>query len=83
MHTKRRRSCPPDSWLIRILMLITLGFGMPAILLAQIDQGTITGTVTDTSGAVVPNAQVSLTENDTGLVLKSNTNKTAGTSFRR
>ncbi len=36
---------------------------------AQLDQGTITGVVTDTSGAVVPNADVTLTSTDTGLVL--------------
>jgi hypothetical protein len=39
------------------------------------DQGTITGTVTDPSGAVVPEAKVTLTENDTGLVLQSVANK--------
>jgi hypothetical protein len=39
------------------------------------NQGTISGTVTDPSGAVVPDAKVTLTENDTGLVLQSVANK--------
>jgi hypothetical protein len=38
---------------------------------SQADQGAITGTVTDPTGAVVPNAQVTVTSADTGLVLKS------------
>jgi hypothetical protein len=42
---------------------------------AQVDQGTITGTVTDPTGAVVPNAQITLTNTDTGLVLTSTTNQ--------
>ncbi len=75
MQTIHRRNFPPGSWLIQLTMLLALWVGLPSILLAQIDQGTITGTVTDSTGAVVPNAQVILTENDTGLVLKSTTNK--------
>ncbi|MGH9586916.1 MAG: TonB-dependent receptor domain-containing protein [Acidobacteriaceae bacterium] len=38
------------------------------------DQGTITGVVQDNSGAVIPNAQVTLTNTDTGLVLQRRTN---------
>ncbi len=75
MQTLHRLTFPPGSWLIQLTMLLALWVGLPSILLAQIDQGTITGTVTDTTGAVVPNAQVILTENDTGLALKSTTNK--------
>jgi hypothetical protein len=40
----------------------------------QVDQGTITGVVQDTSGAVVPNADVILTNTDTSLTLKARTN---------
>ncbi len=42
---------------------------MPAI--AQVDQGTITGTVSDTSGAVIPGAQVTLISNDTGFTVNA------------
>lgn len=40
---------------------------------AQLDQGTITGVVQDSSGAVVSGAQVILTNTDTGLVLQTKT----------
>ena len=75
MNRSRRCSFPPPSWLVQFTVLVTIFIGLPLTLLAQIDQGTITGTVSDSSGSVVPNAQITLTENDTGLVLKSTTNK--------
>ena len=41
---------------------------------AQIANGTITGRLTDISGAIVPGAQVTLIKADTGLTLKTQTN---------
>jgi len=41
---------------------------------AQVDQGTITGSVQDSSGAVLVNAHVTLTNADTGLTLERDTN---------
>jgi hypothetical protein len=38
---------------------------------AQVDQGTITGVVQDNTGAVIPGAQITLTDTDTGLVLQN------------
>jgi hypothetical protein len=40
---------------------------------AQVDEGSITGVVTDTTGAVVPNAKVTLVNTDQGLTLETNT----------
>src|SRR5438270_9589798 len=53
------------------IALIMVGGFLPATapLYAQVDQGSVTGTVTDTSGAVIPNATVTLTDNGTGLTL--------------
>lgn len=58
---------------IRITLTIGLLTGGSA-LFAQTDQGTITGTITDPQGAVVPNAQVALTNVETSLVLRRATN---------
>jgi len=55
-------------------LTIVLIFGGSAIW-AQTNQGTITGTVTDPQGAVVPNAQVVLTQTGTGFVLTQKTNR--------
>ncbi len=52
-----------------LCLCLTIFAATPAF--SQADQGAITGTVTDSTGAVVPNAQVSVTSADTGLVLKS------------
>ena len=41
---------------------------------AQVDQGTITGAVQDTSGAVIPGADVTLTNTDDGLMLHAKSN---------
>jgi hypothetical protein len=40
---------------------------------AQVDQGAITGSVEDSTGAVIPNANIKLTNIDTGLVLQTKT----------
>jgi Carboxypeptidase regulatory-like domain len=42
-----------------------------SLLYAQQDQGAITGTVQDATGAVVPGAQVTLKNTDNGLVLQT------------
>ena len=49
--------------------------------LAQVDQGAITGSVTDPSGAVVNNAQVTLTNVDNGLVLQTATSSSGEYTF--
>ena len=50
---------------------------------AQVDEGSISGTVQDPSGAVVPGAQVTLLNTDQGITLKTTTNSPASTPFRR
>jgi hypothetical protein len=47
----------------------------------QIDQGAIRGIVTDPSGAVVPSAKVTLTNEDTGLALDTTTAQDGTYSF--
>jgi hypothetical protein len=41
---------------------------------AQVDQGAITGTVRDSTGAVIPNSQVTLTSIDSGLEFQHTSN---------
>jgi Carboxypeptidase regulatory-like domain len=48
---------------------------------AQVDQGTITGTVLDSSGAVVPDAQVTLVNTDVGLTLETKSSSSGGYTF--
>ena len=42
---------------------------LPSIASAQVDQGTITGAVTDATGAAIPGAAVTITNIDTGFTL--------------
>jgi len=49
--------------------------------LAQVDQGAVTGLVTDSSGAVLGGAQVTLTNTDNGLVLQTTTSASGEFTF--
>jgi hypothetical protein len=49
--------------------------------LGQVDEGAITGTVQDTSGAVVPNADVTLLNIDQGITLQTKSNSSGGYTF--
>ncbi len=51
------------------------------ILLAQTSTSAITGTVTDTTGAVIPNAAVTLTNDATGVSATQQTNQAGVYSF--
>src|SRR5215472_13788309 len=55
---------------------ITLVFLTAATLFAQSNQGTITGTVSDPAGAVVPTAVIEIKNNDTGVVFRGGTSAT-------
>ena len=59
----RKRSRP--AFCLAMLALILIG-GIPAM--AQRSDGTISGTVKDPSGAVVPGAAVTITHDQTGAV---------------
>src|ERR1035441_8271044 len=63
-------------WGLRSLCLI--GFLLTVLntnrAFAQVDQGTITGVVQDSTGAVIPDADVALSNTDTGLALQAKSN---------
>ncbi len=47
----------------------------------QVDEGAITGTVSDSTGAVVPNANLTLVNTDQGITLESKSNASGGFTF--
>ncbi len=67
-------------WLLTVLALAVF-FAPARLLLGQADQGTITGVVQDPSGAVIGNANVTLTNVDEGQVLRTKTDGAGGFVF--
>ena len=63
---RTRRSCLGAAFAIAIISGATEGYG-------QQDQGAVEGVVKDTTGALIPKAQVTLTNTDQGLVFKATT----------
>jgi hypothetical protein len=57
-----------------LLLTLFLFLSPVKALLAQVDQGAVTGIVTDPTHGVIPNATVTLTSVDTGLALTQTTN---------
>ena len=63
------------SKILALMWLVTMLLA-PAHSFAQTDRGTITGTVTDSTGAKVANATVSAMQNDTGAISNTTTTGT-------
>jgi hypothetical protein len=62
-----------------LVLAAMLLFAMPA--LTQVDAGAVRGTVTDSSGAVLPDAKVTLTSEGTGLTMSTATGKDGTFTF--
>ena len=54
-----------------VLALVLLGLLAPSRMFGQVDMGAITGTVKDASGAVIPNATVTLTNEGSGQAIST------------
>jgi len=63
------------------LLCVCLVGGATRRAAAQADQGAITGLIQDSTGAVIPNADVTLTSVDTGLVLHVHTDSSGNYFF--
>ncbi len=65
----------------RFFLLAALAFGLPAVAAAQVDRATLTGVVTDKSGAVLPGATVTLTNLATNTISEQTTTATGSFLF--
>lgn len=65
----------------KILIATALLFGLPGGLNAQTDTGRVTGSVSDSSGAVIPDSIVTLTNTDTGAAQKVNSDSNGNFTF--
>ena len=69
--------------LARILLLLSLCVFANKPVLAQIDTGGITGTVTDSSGAVIVGAKITLTNEGTGVAILTTSTSTGTYSLNQ
>lgn len=76
----------PQGWMKRLSVLMT---ALVCIVMlsasranAQVDEGAVTGTVTDSTGAAVPNAAVTLVNTDVGLTTQATTNEAGEYTFQ-
>ena len=75
MHQPRKR------FSALFMLAIVLVMGLAATTNGQIDTGTIHGIVSDTSGAVIPKARVTLTNTGTGITVSAQTDESGRYSF--
>src|ERR1039457_5346689 len=59
--------CRKSISVVTLLLSVFVGLLAPAKVAAQVDMGSISGTIHDPSGAVIPNAKVMLTNEDTRI----------------
>src|SRR5215471_3353119 len=73
---------PVCSWILRSSLVLVVAVILSTLPLhAQVDTGSITGTVTDASGAVINAAKVTLTNEGTGVSLSVNTGSDGSYTF--
>lgn len=78
----RFRRQMPNRTLVRLFVGLAILFGsLTGTLRAQIDTGSVLGKVTDSSGAAITSASVTLRNESTGLVLKQTTKSDGSYSF--
>jgi hypothetical protein len=77
-HTSLSRTKRAVTLFTTFFMLLLLGTGLS---FGQVDQGAITGLIQDSTGAVIPNAQVTLIDTDTGLQLSATTDASGNYVF--
>jgi len=80
-ETRRRHATIPSCWIVVGLIIACLALFAPRAARAQASAG-ITGTVTDPSGAVVPNAQVTATNEGTSVSAHTVTSSAGTYSFK-
>jgi hypothetical protein len=68
--------------MLRIALLLTLGLALLSSVAYGQGTASIVGTVTDSSGAAVPSAQVTITNTGTGFVRSTQTNNTGNYAAR-
>jgi hypothetical protein len=79
--TSRQTARHRTTWIAWIVCCLCCVLFMGAHGWAQADQGTITGVVQDSTGAVLAGAPVTLTSMDTGLVLQAKTDRSGVYTF--
>jgi Carboxypeptidase regulatory-like domain/TonB dependent receptor/TonB-dependent Receptor Plug Domain len=74
------KQCATSSWILRVVLSLAVGLPLLSVtaLHAQVDTGSISGVVTDASGAVIRDAEVTLTNEGTNAQLSTK----AGTDGR-
>jgi hypothetical protein len=77
VRTRNCEHCPRTLYLMALLVFTFLTFGA----YGQDITGRVVGTVTDNSGAVLPNAEVSITNEGTGIPSQSRTNSKGEYTF--
>jgi hypothetical protein len=72
---------PINRKVARLFILFSLILILPAMALSQVDTGSISGTVRDTSGSVVPGVKVTLTNQGTGQSISTTTGSVGEYTF--
>ncbi len=74
MTKRKSQTCGRARYYLLLLMCVLGVMVTNQGAIAQVDQGTITGTVQDSTGAIIPAAKVTVKNIDTGLVLEGTSN---------